>query len=359
MKAVFSAAQLAHAPGRFLSLGNIVDYPESPGRARALLAGAREAGCEILAARRALDTQLLERVHDAAYLSFLKTGFDQWQALPGAGPEVVPSLRPMKLDTVKSSHVMAQAGRYLMDFSCALTEATWRSAAASASTALTAADLVLRGERAAYALCRPPGHHAYGDLASGFCYLNNAALAAEALRGQHGKVAILDIDIHHGNGTQSIFYGRDDVLTVSIHADPASFYPYYWGGAEEVGTGAGEGFNLNLPVRRRSGDDVWLAAIARGLERVASFSPGALVLALGLDAHEADPLQGGAVTQAGLALAAERIAQLGLPTLIVQEGGYLTEHLADNLAVFLASFDGALEAVNRPAESTAPEALPG
>ena len=359
MKAVFSAAQLAHAPGRFLSLGNIVDYPESPSRARALLAGAREAGCEIFAARREVDTGLLARVHDADYLSFLKAGFDQWKALPGAGPEVMPSLRPMKPETVTNSHVMAQAGRYLMDFSCALTEATWRSAAASASTALTAADFVLRGERVAYALCRPPGHHAYGNLASGFCYLNNAALAAEALRGQHEKVAILDIDIHHGNGTQSIFYGREDVLTVSVHADPVSFYPYYWGGAAEAGTGTGEGFNLNLPIPLRSGDEQWLNAISRGLERIAAFSPGAVVLALGLDAHEADPLRGGAVTQAGFAYAAERIASLGVPTLIVQEGGYLTDHLADNLAMFLSSFDGALEAVNGAAENAAPEVLPG
>ena len=192
--------------------------------------------------------------------------------------------------------------------------------------------------RAAYALCRPPGHHAFAERAGGFCFLNNSGLAAQALRSVHERVAILDVDVHHGNGTQGIFYERSDVLTVSIHGDPMDYYPFFYGHADQRGEGAGEGFNLNLPVPVKSGDAVWQAALARALQRISDFSPGALVLALGLDAHEADPLAGGAVTTEGFAVMAGMIAALKLPTVIVQEGGYLTDVLGDNLTSFLTGF---------------------
>ena len=351
MKAVFSALQLAHAPTRFLSKGNIVDYPESPERARMLLEGARQAGAQIHAARR-FDSDIFTTVHARPYLNFLQDGFAEWQQIEGAGPEMMPSLRPLIAPLVNSEHIMARAGRFMMDFSCAITAKTWGSVAASAATALTAADLVLKGDRLAYALCRPPGHHAYANRAGGFCYLNNTALAAQFLCQGHERVAILDIDVHHGNGTQAIFYRRDDVLTVSIHADPQSYYPYYWGGADETGDGVGKGFNLNLPLGVGSGDDSWQDAIDVALARIGSYRPGALVVALGLDAHESDPLRGGTVTQAGFGLIAERIASLNLPTVIVQEGGYATEHLADNLAMFLSSYEGAQQmAVHETAEA--------
>jgi acetoin utilization deacetylase AcuC-like enzyme len=341
MKAVFSAAQLAHAPTRFLSKGHLVSYPDSPDRARALLEGARQAGAQICASRR-FPEDILTAVHHKLYVDFLKSAFDEWSKIDGTGPELMPSLRPLVPILIEPQHVMAKAGIFLMDFSCAITAKTWGAATASVMTALTAADLVLKGERAAYALCRPPGHHAFVGRASGFCYLNNTALAAHHLRSAHARVAILDIDVHHGNGTQSVFYRRPDVLTVSIHADPASYYPYYWGSAGEAGDGEGKGFNLNLPVAVGSGDDVWLASLDKALKRISDFRPGALVIALGLDAHEADPLHGGTVTQAGFARIAERIASLNVPAVIVQEGGYLTEHLSDNLAMFLAAYEGAI-----------------
>lgn len=360
MKAVFSAAQMAHAPTRFLSLGNIVDYPEAPERARRLLEGARQAGADIYATRR-FGMEPLKALHGPGYLDFLENGFAKWQELPGAGPELMPSLRQMLPSVMRPSHIMARAGAHLMDFSCALTEHSWKSIQASAWTALTAADLVLKGDAVAYALCRPPGHHAYGNRGSGFCYLNNAGLAAQSLRSAHDRVAILDIDVHHGNGTQSLFYARPDVLTVSIHADPAEFYPFYWGSAAETGETEGTGYNLNIPVAVRSGDDVWFKALETALERILAYDSGALVIALGLDAHEADPLKGGAVTQAGFANMAAAIASLDLPTVIVQEGGYLTEHLADNLSMFLSAFEGAREdmAVDDVSAEDAPEPPPG
>ena len=189
---------------------------------------------------------------------------------------------------------------------------------------------------AAYALCRPPGHHAFADLAGGFCFLNNAAIAAEALRRKGLRPAILDVDVHHGNGTQGIFYARGDVLTVSIHADPLRFYPFYWGHAQERGEGAGRGCNLNLPLARGTGDDDYLATLATALQAVESFGADVIVIALGLDAHENDPFKGLRVTTPGFSRIAEAIAATGLPLLIVQEGGYVSDDLGQNLTAFLS-----------------------
>ena len=341
MKTVFSGLQLTHAPTRFLSKGHIVSYPESPDRARALLEGARRAGTQICAAKQFSDDQF-SAIHSRRYLMFLKNAHNDWMQIDGAGPELMPSLRPTYPVLVESQHIMGRAGMFMMDFSCAITENTWGAVSASAMSAMTAADMVLKGERVVYALCRPPGHHAYANRAGGFCYLNNTALAAQQLRTVHERVAILDVDVHHGNGTQAIFFKRPDVLTVSIHADPAEYYPYYWGSAAEDGTADGQGYNLNLPLPVGSGDNAWLGALDSALMKIDNFQPQALVIALGLDAHEADPLKGGAVTQGGFARIAAKIASLDLPTVIVQEGGYLTEHLPDNLAMFLTSYEGAL-----------------
>jgi len=190
-------------------------------------------------------------------------------------------------------------------------------------------------------LCRPPGHHAYADMAGGFCFLNNTAIVAQHLRRRHDRVAILDVDVHHGNGTQGIFYRRGDVLTVSIHADPHFLYPFYWGHAHERGEGAGEGCNLNLPLPYGADDDRFLAAVARATDRIRMFQPTALVLALGLDASEADPYKALAVTTAGFERIGAAVAGIGLPTVIVQEGGYLSSILGDNLAATLHGFESA------------------
>jgi acetoin utilization deacetylase AcuC-like enzyme len=208
-------------------------------------------------------------------------------------------------------------------------------------SAVEAASAVAAGSPAAYALCRPPGHHAFADVAGGFCFVNNSAVAAQALRATAARVAILDVDLHHGNGTQGIFYARADVLTVSIHADPVRFYPFFWGHADERGEGPGLGYNLNLPLPRKSGDAPFLDALNTALRRIRAFAPDAVVVALGLDAHESDPFGGLSVTTPGFARIAEVIARLHLPTVIVQEGGYLSEELSTNLTSFLTGFGGA------------------
>jgi acetoin utilization deacetylase AcuC-like enzyme len=340
MKCIFGAAQNAHAPARYMRYGRIGEFPESPERVTRLLDGVSRAGLEVTAPRE-FPLQHLATVHSARYLDFLEHGHAQWMTMPDAFPEMMPSLRPVESPSGYPDSILGRAGWHIMDFSSAITAETWSSVRSSAFSALTAADLVLSGARAAYALCRPPGHHAYAERAGGFCYLNNAAIAAQHLRAQHERVAILDIDVHHGNGTQQIFYDRADVLTVSIHGDPANYYPFFYGYGDQRGAGDGEDFNLNLPVPVKSKDDVWQKALGTALQRIADFAPGALVLALGLDAHEADPLAGGAVTTEGFAQMAGMIAGLKLPTVITQEGGYLTPLLGGNLAAFLTGFRGA------------------
>ncbi|WP_119390827.1 histone deacetylase family protein [Taklimakanibacter lacteus] len=337
MEAVFSEIQGRHASQRFLRHGAVVDYPESPERLQRLLAGVNKAGLD-LRQPASFDDAHLAAVHSRRYLDFLANGHAEWMKLPGAFPEIMPSARPVETPSDYPSNILGRAGWHIMDFAGAVSAETWGSVRMSAMSALTAADLVAGGADAAYALCRPPGHHAYGERSGGFCYLNNSAIAAQYLRRAHDRVAILDIDVHHGNGTQGIFYDRGDVLTVSIHADPATYYPFYYGYASQVGAGAGEGFNLNLPVPVRSDDRVWAQALEIARRCIADYRPGALVLALGLDAHEADPLAGGAVTTEGFAVMARMIAEIGLPTVLVQEGGYLSPVLGDNLAAFLTAF---------------------
>src|SRR5690606_8378309 len=180
---------------------------------------------------------------------------------------------------------------------------------------------------------------AYADMAGGFCYLNNTAIAAQHLRRRWARVAVVDVDLHHGNGTQGIFYERSDVLTVSVHAEPSAFYPFFWGYAEERGAGAGEGANLNLPLALGSGDSTFLAALDRGIAAVRGFGAEALVVALGLDAFEGDPLAGLAVTRAGFGEIARRLAALGLPSVLVQEGGYPDAALGADLTAFLGGVE--------------------
>ena len=339
MKFVFHENQRRHDPKHFLSSGTAKPNPEVPERIGRLLAGAAEAGLEQVAPR---DHGLapLAAVHTPEYLRFLETIFDRWRLIPDASAEVIPNVHPDRRDFSYPASAVGQAGYHMADTACPISADTWTSAYWSAQTATEAAAMVMAGEPAAYALCRPPGHHAFADLAGGFCFLNNSAIAAQALRRYHPRVAILDVDLHHGNGTQGIFYARADVLTVSLHADPIRFYPFFWGHASERGEGPGLGYNLNLPLERGSGDAVFLDALDTAIARVASFAPGAVVIALGLDAVEGDPFGGLTVSTEGFRRIGERCAGIGMPTVIVQEGGYLCDALGANLAAFLSGFRG-------------------
>lgn len=337
MKVFFADEQLRHRPANIVSSGALVDNVEIPERAECLLQAALGCGLQREVPR---DHGLvpIAAVHSPRYLLFLENIYARWQRIPGASPDVLPNVHPDTRNVIYPASAVGQVGYHVFDGASPITADTWDSARWSAWSAVEAAQALLHGARASYSLSRPPGHHASRDLAGGFCYLNNSAIAAQVLRSTHERVAILDIDVHHGNGTQSIFYARDDVLTVSIHADPVRFYPFFWGAANERGEGAGTGCNVNLPLPRGTGDAEYLATVDKALSRIAAFAPGALVIALGLDAFAGDPFAGLALTTDGFGRVAETIAALGLPVALVQEGGYPCDQLGENLVAVLEAF---------------------
>jgi len=344
MKIFFSPDHARHAPSAFISRGRLTQCPEVPERAAILLAAAREAGHE-LATPRPFGTGPVRAIHNAAYLDFLENARHAWKRLPGAGDEMIPNVHPNRHMRTRPRDVIGLAGCYQADTACPIGPGTWEAALASADTALSAADAVMsaRGAPCVYALCRPPGHHAFADMAGGFCYLNNTAIAAQHCREQGAaKVAIVDVDVHHGNGTQSLFYARSDVLTVSLHGDPHWYYPFFCGYAEETGVGDGQGFNINLPMARGTRDDAYLDTLQSVLERVRVFAPDVLVVALGLDASAHDghhPFLG--ISTDGFKRIGAALGALHLPGVLVQEGGYVSDYLGANLAAALEGYEDA------------------
>jgi len=339
LKAFYADEQKRHDPKAFLSSGAPQPNPEQPERVERLLAGARAAGCTIERPGN-FGLSPIAAIHSPEYIDFLQHIYARWRRIESASEEVIPNIHPIARGGSYPASAVGQAGYHMADTACPISAETFDSACWSAWSAVAAAEAVMAGEPAAYALCRPPGHHAFVDVAGGFCFINNSAVAAQHLRRQAARIAILDVDLHHGNGTQGIFYARPDVLTVSIHADPVRFYPFFWGHADERGEGSGLGYNLNLPLPRKTGDDGFLDALETAKRRITAFAPDALVVALGLDAFEGDPFGGLSVSTPGFSRIGQAIAALKLPTVIVQEGGYLCDALGDNLTAFLTGFEG-------------------
>jgi acetoin utilization deacetylase AcuC-like enzyme len=332
----FHPEQLLHHPRSYLSRGQMREPQEVPERAARLVKAAHSLGFEV---REPADfgTAPIAAVHDMNYLRFLEEAHAQWKRMPEDwGDEVMSNVYVRDPNPLRG--VLAQAARYLADGSCPVGANTWRSAYWSAQSALAAAATVNDGARASYALCRPPGHHARADAAGGFCYLNNAAIAAQSLRSRFPRVAILDTDMHHGQGVQEIFYGRDDVLYISIHGDPTNFYPVVAGYEDERGDGAGEGYNVNLPMPHGASEDVFFERVDAALRVLRRFEPDALVLALGFDIYKDDPQSKVAVSTEGFGRLGAAIGALDLPSVIVQEGGYHLASLEDNARAFFGGF---------------------
>lgn len=327
---VFDDAVLAHAPGAEIWLGVRTPDDELPERAVLIRDAAAAAGARIVASTAHPDPAILA-VHDADLVAFLRDAYDDWV---GAGlPDdpgqdlVVPYLFPTagllgRVAPHRPAALWARTGFYCFDTMTPIGPGTWTAVRAAVDCALTAVDRVRAGERCAYAITRPPGHHVARRAYGGSCYLNNAAIAAQALLdGGAERVALIDIDAHHGNGAQEIFWERGDVVTVSVHVDPAAgWFPHVMGWADEVGAEAGAGANVNLPVAPGTGDDGWLAALEDGLARTGGAD--AVVVGLGVDAATGDPNSPLRVTAAGLREAGRRIGALGAPVVAVQEGGY-------------------------------------
>jgi len=347
MRAFYHPDQAKHDPQQYMRFGQIVapkDLPERTGRLLGALA--RHGVSPELPAEHGTDAILA--VHDEGFVRFLEGLWERWLALPERGPEAWPNTFPYwsgRTDEAvrpacRPTGIIGQMGWYLGDLSVPVGEHCWLSTLRSAQTALSGADAILAGERSVYALCRPSGHHARADRASGFCYLNNTAIAAQRLRSAFAKVAILDVDAHHGDGTQQIFYRRDDVLTISVHADPVNYYPFFTGYEDERGSGAGEGYNINLPLAPGAGRAEMDAAVERAGRAIREFGAEVLVVALGYDAHKDDPIGVLQLEAGDFGAIGAKVKALGLPTLVVQEGGYAIEAIGDCLDAFLGGFDG-------------------
>src|SRR6516165_7477487 len=328
---VWSEECLRHEPGGEVWLGVKDPGTEVPARALVLRDALSAAGAPVVAAREH-DDAVLRAVHDPSLVDHLAGIWRDWSAagLPAefGRDRVVPYVFPTPgmlggLPLRPPPAVHGRAGRFCYDTMTLVGPGSWAAIRGAVDAALTAADLVSSGARLAYALCRPPGHHATREAYGGSCYLNNAAVAAQALRAAGaGRVAVIDIDAHHGNGTQMIFYDRADVWYGSLHVDPgAGWFPHYAGYTSERGRGAGHGFNRNLPLAPGTGDDDWLAAVAALCGEARAVSPDAVVVSLGLDAAAADPESPLQVTEAGYHAAGRQVAALA-PTVLIQEGGY-------------------------------------
>lgn len=347
MLAFYSPDQAAHDPRQYMRFGRIVAPKDLPERTTRLLRALARNG---ITPGESIQHGAgpVRDIHTPGFVRYLETAWERWSLMPERGPEVWGNTFPYwsgrPEDAARppcpATGMMGQTGWYLGDLSVPMGPHTWISALRSAETAVTAADAVRAGAAAAYALCRPSGHHARADRASGFCYLNNTAIAAQRLRSSFGKVAILDVDAHHGDGTQQIFYNRPDVLTISIHADPSDYYPFFTGYAHERGAGAGEGFNLNLPLAHGAGIGAMCEAIDTASGAVRQFGAEVLVVALGYDAHIRDPIGVLTLNSADFGTIGAQVRALGLPTLVVQEGGYAIEELDDCLDAFIKGLRG-------------------
>ncbi|MFM2252152.1 MAG: hypothetical protein RJB68_489, partial [Pseudomonadota bacterium] len=335
MKTFYNHLHAQHQGKVEMFRGALVPCFEVPARADHVLAELQRRQLGAVLQPQAFDEAALTAIHSPRYLRFLATAWDQWVALDPAhaDKDILPSVWPTRTfrTDIEPDNFAAKVGLYSYDAGTPFTSGTWVAAREGAYCALSAAQAVLAGDRAAFALSRPPGHHAGADFFGGYCFLNNAALAAQHLRNAGmQKVAVLDVDYHHGNGTQAIFYDRPDVYFASIHGDPRTEYPFYLGHADETGAGAGLGANLNLPLPRGTDYATWALALETALAGIAQFDADALVVSLGMDTFEGDPISGFKLTTQDYLRLGERLARAGLPTVFVFEGGYAVDAVGVN-----------------------------
>lgn len=326
---IYDHRDTRHAPQFYIKNGKLGDHLDSPKRAETLLSAFHAAKIDI---EDATDFGLdpIRDVHTERYVRFLMRA-DEHQKSRSARSELVPTIT-RKADTgVYPISLAGQIEWHMFDTYSPISSTSMAAALGAANSALTAASILKSGGWAAYALCRPPGHHAHADYGGGYCYFNNAAVAAEFLAKDGNRVAVLDIDADHGNGTQSIFYERPDVLHVSLHADPAYCYPYFTGYASETGSGPGTGTTRNIPLPIGTTDDAYLGAVNGAMEYISTFDPTYLVVALGVDGHAEEPNPLFALSTDGYSRIGEAIASLGKPTMFTQEGGYNLKNIASNV----------------------------
>jgi acetoin utilization deacetylase AcuC-like enzyme len=338
----YSDAHLLHHPlFEVFDGGEIVPNFEVPERAERILTALQQSTWAQIHSPEDFGLEPILEVHEADYIAFLQTAFDEWMHTETEPHYEKSALLPATFPPGNWRHkpktLLGRAGYFMNDLSVPITAGTYPAALASANCALSAAKTILREAKSSFALCRPPGHHAGKSSCAGYCYINNAAVAANWLS-KRGRTAILDIDYHAGNGTQDIFYERGDVLTISIHADPDHEYPYFCGYADETGLGAGLGFHRNFPLPAGTDTASYLETLSAAVSLVRSFGAEYLVISAGMDLFDGDPLGKFRVTKSGIAQIGQEIAKLDLRTLISMEGGYNNAALGENIVTFLEAF---------------------
>lgn len=341
MITVFTDEHLLRNAKTELHGGRLVSPHECPERAEIVLERVRAVRLGNVVAPSRFGLAPVLKVHDPGFVDFLKSAWAEWTAAGNQG-EAIPDCWPARrMAQRRPDGIAGKLGYYAMAGETSISAGTWEAAHAAADVAVTAAGHVEKGARSAFALCRPPGHHAARDLYGGYCFLNNAAIAAQMLRDRGAaRVAVLDVDFHHGNGTQDIFYDRPDVLYVSLHGDPAHAFPYFSGYADETGAGAGTGFTMNLPLPPGSGFPAWSQALTDALDRIRRFAPDALVVSLGVDTFEQDPISFFQLKSEDFCTYGRMIGACKWPTLFVFEGGYAIADVGVNAVNVLTGFEG-------------------
>jgi acetoin utilization deacetylase AcuC-like enzyme len=342
MRVVYTPAHLRHDPHVEIETSRAHSPYEHIGRAETIKTTLAADDAFSIVSPTEWGTAPIDAVHDPGLGRFLQSAWAEYQDAAGPTREVVPdifyrpSMRRGMTPGVEPQTVLGRLGWWCFETTTPLTEGTYEAARGAVDTALTATGFVLDGDRSAYGLCRPPGHHATSTNYGGYCFFNNAAIAAHHVASSTGtKVTVLDVDYHHGNGTQEIFYERDDVQYVSLHGDPARAYPYLLGFADETGSGRGAGATMNVPLAARTDDDRYLVALEAASDAIDAFGPSMLVVSLGLDTFVTDPICDLSITTEGFERCGALVAQLGLPTVVLQEGGYDVDALGENVRHWL------------------------
>ena len=343
MKVIYTEAHRKRASKTELSGGELVRPFECPERMDYILGRLRETGFGEIMPPREIQSDALPKIHDAGYLSFLKSAWDEWESAGFKGEAIATVWQSRAMPSPHiPDFIEGKMGYYCLAAETSISNGTAEAAWASLDVALTGAKHVLAGDNSAFSLCRPPGHHASNDQFGGYCFINNAAVAAQHMRDRGlERIAVLDVDFHHGNGTQAIFYSRSDVLFLSLHGDPMAAFPHFLGHEGEIGIGDGEGFNFNFPMPAGTSFSKWSNALKSALHQISKFGADAVIVSLGVDTFERDPISFFKLKSDDFIKMGECIASLDLPTLFVMEGGYAVEEIGINTVNVLMGFEGA------------------
>jgi acetoin utilization deacetylase AcuC-like enzyme len=341
MLTVFSEKHALRNPKTELHGGELVLPFECPVRAEYVLQRLQEVNLGEVVKPQDFSIDSITAIHDSDFLRFLENCWTEWTA-HGYQGEAIPTIWPSRATQMKiPEHIQGRLGYYAMAGDSAISNGTWEAARASANVALSAQAALRDGANEAFALCRPPGHHAASDMFGGYCFINNAAIAAQAFLDQGAtRVAIVDVDFHHGNGTQEIFYNRSDVMFASLHGDPRVAFPHFLGYADETGVGNGAGFNHNYPMGPGTIYQTWAEALQNACGKIKNYGPDAIIISLGVDTFEHDPISFFKLTSDDFKRYGATLRELSLPTLFVMEGGYAVEEIGINTVNVLQGFEG-------------------